>query len=192
MRAYSDLQSISAYNGIYCEPYDFLSHPIAPCGTLIVLHNTRRETWGNFDLIGFYLGPFLAHYRSYHCLISNTDSYRVSDNIILYPVPLVLPDASRFDQLLALTERLTLVAETHSIEDQAQLSLCANSITEFLTADTTTQDSPSARLANPTPQSSLVSLTPPPATNFTSLPTTPVTHSTRHRPTSDTGVDLMG
>jgi hypothetical protein len=62
LHAYSDLHSISAYNGIYREPYDFLSHPIAPCGTLIVLHNTRRETWDNFGLIGFYLGPSLNHY----------------------------------------------------------------------------------------------------------------------------------
>ena len=84
-RPYADLQSISAYNGIYREPYDFLSHPIAPCGTLIVLHNTRRETWDNFGLIGFYLGPALHHYRSYHCLVSDSDSYRACDNIILYP-----------------------------------------------------------------------------------------------------------
>jgi hypothetical protein len=117
------------------KPYDFLSHPIAPCGTLIVLYNTRRETWDIVGLIGFYLGPSLAHYRSYHCLVSDTDSYRVSDNIILYSAPLVLPGASRFDQLLALTERLTLATETHSIEDQAQLSLCVNSITDFLTSD---------------------------------------------------------
>jgi hypothetical protein len=33
-------------------PYDFLAHPIAPCGTLVVLQNTRRETWDNFVLIG--------------------------------------------------------------------------------------------------------------------------------------------
>ncbi len=97
MRAYSDLHSISAYNGIYRQPYDFLSHPIAPCGTLIILHNTRREAWDNFDLIGFYLGPSLAHYRSYHCLVFDTDSYRVSNNIILCPVPLFIPGSSPFD-----------------------------------------------------------------------------------------------
>jgi hypothetical protein len=103
-RPSADLPSISTYNGIYREPYDFLVHPIAPCGTLIVLHNTRRETWDNFGLIGFYLGPARAHYRSYNCLVSDSDSYRVCDNIILYPAPLVLPGASRFDQLLALTD----------------------------------------------------------------------------------------
>jgi hypothetical protein len=94
---YADLPSISAHNGIYREPYDFLSHPIAPCGTLIVLYNTRRETWDNFGLIGFYFGPARAHYRPYHCLVSDSDSYRVWDNIILYPAPLVLPGASAVD-----------------------------------------------------------------------------------------------
>jgi hypothetical protein len=113
------------------KPYDFLSHPIVPCGTLIVIHKARRETWDNFDLIGFYVGPSLTHYRSYRCLVSDTNSYRVSDNIILYPAPLVLPGASRFDQLLALTERLTLAAETHPPDDRTTLSLCAGS---FITA----------------------------------------------------------
>jgi hypothetical protein len=95
LRPYADLPAISAYNGIYRTPYDFLSHPIAPCGTLIVLHNTRRETWDNFGLIGFYLRRALKHYRSYNCLVSDSDSYRVCDNIILYPAPLVLPGAIR-------------------------------------------------------------------------------------------------
>jgi hypothetical protein len=74
MRPYADLHSISAHNGIFRKPYDFLSHPIAPCGTLIVLHNTRRETWDNFGLIGYYLGSTLSHYRSYNCLVSDSDS----------------------------------------------------------------------------------------------------------------------
>jgi hypothetical protein len=150
LRPYADLPTISAYNGIYRRPYDFLSHPIAPCGTLIVLHNTRRETWDNFGLIGFYLGPALKHYRSYNCLVSDSDSYRVCDNIILYPAPLVFPGASRFDQLLALTERLTLAAETHTPHDQAQLYLCVRSLNNFLTADANTQNTPAVRLQLPT------------------------------------------
>jgi hypothetical protein len=102
-RPYADLPTISARHGIFREPYVFLTHPIAPCGTVIVVHNTRRETWDNFGLIGFNLGPSLSHYRSYRCLNSDTDEIRISDNIILYPAPLVVPGASRFDQLLSLT-----------------------------------------------------------------------------------------
>ena len=115
MRPFADQPNISAYHGIHRAPYDFLSHPLAPCGTLIVLHNSIRETWDNFGHIGFYLGPASAHYRSYRCLVQETNSVRISDSIILFPAPLVVPGASRFDQLLALTERISIVAETTDV-----------------------------------------------------------------------------
>ncbi len=136
MHPYHDLPTISAHHGIFREPYDFVSHPIAPCGTLIVVHNPRRETWDNFGLIGFYLGPALSHYRSYRCLISDTDDLRISDNIMLYPSPLVAPGASRFDQLLALTQRLTSAAEHHTSDDSSTLADCVSSLHTFLHADT--------------------------------------------------------
>jgi hypothetical protein len=44
MRAFADQPNIFAYYGIHRKPYDFLRHPLAPCGTLIVLHNSIRET----------------------------------------------------------------------------------------------------------------------------------------------------
>jgi hypothetical protein len=53
LRAFADQPNISAYHGIHRKPYDFLSHPLAPCGTLIVLHNSIHETWDNFGHIGF-------------------------------------------------------------------------------------------------------------------------------------------
>ena len=96
MRSYADQPSISAYHGIHREPYNFLAHPIAPCGTLVVVHDPHRATWDPYGQVGFYLGPSLDHYRSYRCLISATNSIRVSDSIILlYPEPLVVPGTSR-------------------------------------------------------------------------------------------------
>jgi hypothetical protein len=65
MRSYADQPAISAYHGIHRQPFDFASHPLAPCGTLVVIHNSVRETWDNFGLVGFYLGPSLQTYRSY-------------------------------------------------------------------------------------------------------------------------------
>jgi hypothetical protein len=96
MRPYADLPTISTYNGIYREPYDFLFHPIAPCDSLIVAHNPRRETSENSGTIGFYFGPSLEHYRSYRCLTSNPDQVRILDNIILYPASLVLPSRTNY------------------------------------------------------------------------------------------------
>ncbi len=60
MRPRADQPSISAYHGVFREPYNFLAHPMAPLGTLIGVHDTQRETWDNLGQIGYYLaGPFL-------------------------------------------------------------------------------------------------------------------------------------
>jgi hypothetical protein len=61
MCAFADQRNISAYHGIHRKPYDFLSHPLlAPCGTLIVLHNSQRETWDN----GYLCRVLPGQYRS--------------------------------------------------------------------------------------------------------------------------------
>jgi hypothetical protein len=134
-------------------------------------------------------GPALSHYRSYRCLISDTDDFRISDNIILYPAPLVAPGASRFDQLLALTHRLTSAAEQHTTEDSTTLADCVSSLHTFLQADASVQSSPASNPTIPLPTG--------PSTPSTSAPSlqpqpVPVTSSTRHRPSSDTGSDLIG
>ena len=166
MRAFADQPNISAYHGIHRKPYDFLSHPLAPCGTLIVLHNSIRETWDNFGHIGFYLGPAASHYRSYRCLVQETNAIRISDSIILFPAPLVEPGASRFDQLLALTEKLATVADTTAANDsRAQLQDALQLLRAFLASD---------QERNP------------------SIPPTPASGPTRHRPSSDTGGDIIG
>ena len=166
MRAFADQRNISAYHGIHRKPYDFISHPLAPCGTLIVLHNSQRETWDNFGHIGFYLGPAAAHYRSYHCLVQDTSSIRISDSIILFPAPLVVPGASRFDQLLALTDKVATAAESTSSNDaRAQLLEALTLLKTFL------------------------------ATDHGHNAITPLTREsgpTRHRPSSDNGSDIIG
>ncbi len=100
------------------------------------------------------------------------------NNIILYPASLVFPGASRFDQLLALTERLAHAAETHTPHDQAQLNLCVDSLNTFLTTDSITQHSPAARPQLPTSLAPTTAMAPPVAP---SVPIVPVTQSTRHR-----------
>ena len=166
MRAFADQPNISAYHGIHRKPYDFLSHPLAPCGTLIVLHNSIRETWDNFGHIGFYLGPAASHYRSYRCLVQETNAIRISDSIILFPAPLVEPGASRFDQLLALTEKLATVADTTAANDsRAQLQDALQLLRTFLASD---------QKRNP------------------SIPPTTASGPTRRRPSSDTGGDIIG
>jgi hypothetical protein len=166
MHALADQPNISAYHGIHRKLYDFLSHPLAPCGTLIVIHNSIRETWDTFGPIGFYLGPAASHYRAYRCLVQETNSIRISDSIILYPAPLVVPGASRFDQLLALTEKISTAAETTSVNcSRAHLLEALTLLKTFLASD---HDN------NPAPK-----------LHQSSGPT-------RHRPSSDTGTDIIG
>jgi hypothetical protein len=60
MRAFADQRNIFAYHGIHRKPYDFISHPLAPCGTLIVLHNShQRETGTTLDILASTSGPRL-------------------------------------------------------------------------------------------------------------------------------------
>jgi hypothetical protein len=98
LHAWPDNMHISAYHGLHRQPYDFISHPVAPCGTLLVAHDpTVREKWDNYGRIGFYLEPALTHYRSYHCFIMDTNTTRICDSVMFYPAPLVLPGVSQFD-----------------------------------------------------------------------------------------------
>jgi hypothetical protein len=59
--AFADQPNIFAYHGIHQKPYDFLSHPLAPYGTLIVLHNSIRKTWATFGHIGIYGTVYCIH-----------------------------------------------------------------------------------------------------------------------------------
>jgi hypothetical protein len=163
--------NVSAYHGLRRQPYDFISDPMAPCGTLLVAHDPVREKWDNYGCIGFYLGSVLKHYRSYHCFIADTNATRICDRVMFYPAPLVLPNASRFEQLLQLTERLVIAAESKSPElDTLPLyTECLQNLEDLLLADVTNAPG----LASP-------------------HITVPVTAPTRHRPSTDIGIDLVG
>jgi hypothetical protein len=111
MHAWPDNMDISAYHGIVTPEAVRLSIPSHGS----VRHPSRRprpgrEKWDNRGRIGYYLSPALTHYRSYHCFIADTNATRICDSVMFYPAPLVLPGASRFDQLLQLTERLATAA----------------------------------------------------------------------------------
>jgi hypothetical protein len=60
-----------------------------------------------------WLRSALTHYRSYHCFITDTNATRICNSVMFYSVPLVMPGASRFYQLLQLTERLVIAAESN-------------------------------------------------------------------------------
>ena len=95
--------SVSAYEGMYGKPYDFLAHPIAPPGMRIQVHEkpTQRATWGVHGVDGFYLGPALDHYRCWRTYITRTQSKRISDTIAWFPTRVRLPGTSKVEALTA-------------------------------------------------------------------------------------------
>ncbi len=88
-----------------------------------MIHNSICETWDNFGLVGFYLGPSLQNYRSYRCLVQETMSICISDSIILFPAPLVAPGASRLDQLLSVTSKPHDIADGSAQEPASKTQL---------------------------------------------------------------------
>jgi hypothetical protein len=92
---------------------------------------------------------------------------RTSDSIILYLAPLVVPGASRFDQLLAITSDLHDLAEKETQDPHTKTHLleCLQLLKKFMAED---------------------------PHHTSKVPRVPDTASTRHRPSSDTGLDLLG
>ena len=58
--------SLCAYNGLHSRPYDFAAHPIAPFGTLVLVHEkpADRGTWDPHGVKDWYLGFVTQHH---HC-----------------------------------------------------------------------------------------------------------------------------
>jgi hypothetical protein len=73
--------SISAYEGIHGNTYDFVQHPIAPVGTLVYIHNRNRESWAPHGEPGFYLGPSPLHYKTFRVYALKSRAIRDTDSV---------------------------------------------------------------------------------------------------------------
>jgi hypothetical protein len=109
LRPFAPDPTISAYQGIYHVPYDFLAHPISPFGTSVLIYDspTTRQSWASHGTPGYYLGPALKHYRSYHVVTTASRTYRITDTLAWYPAPLKLPGSSPLELLLSSVDHLT-------------------------------------------------------------------------------------
>jgi hypothetical protein len=87
LRSYKSNKSISAYEGIHGHQFNFKKHPIAPFGTLVLVHNkpTTRGSFVPHGDLGYYLGPKLNGYRLYNTFIIATKTCRVTDTIEWFP-----------------------------------------------------------------------------------------------------------
>jgi aspartokinase-like uncharacterized kinase len=132
-------QTISAYDGIHGHKHDHDAHPLAPCGTPVIVHEApdKRTSWGPHGLPGFYLGPAMDHYRCYRIYVVATQSIRISDTIAWMHDPLYLPGASAHELAIQAVEhvaeslnRLTTAPATADIV--TEISEMRKQITEAL------------------------------------------------------------
>jgi hypothetical protein len=90
LRPWTPNPQLSAHVGLHGHRTDFLAHPLHPPGQLVVAHSppASRASWDHHGVRAFYLGPALDHYRSHRVYIVKTGSYRVTDTLAHFPVPL--------------------------------------------------------------------------------------------------------
>ena len=100
--------AISAHAGFYGRSHDFSRHPIHPPGVrcLIFTGPDERESWEAHCREGFYLGPALRHYRSFHCWSTSPAAHRYTDTIETFPAKLHMPGSNPHDVLLSALESI--------------------------------------------------------------------------------------
>ena len=127
LRPYRPRPEISAYEGVYGKKYDFAAHPMAPCGTRVLVYEqpTVRGSWAPHGVAGFYVGPALKHYRAFRTLVDTTQAERVSDTLAWFPKKFRMPGSSLIEHLLVaikdLSGILAALADTpHIVATQRQ------------------------------------------------------------------------
>lgn len=99
---------ISAHAGLHGGSHDFRSHPIAPAGIKVLIHDkpAARASWAPHGVQGFYLGPALQHYRCFQVYNTATSTTRITDTVQWFPHGFFMPDPS-------LHVRLSLISLKH-------------------------------------------------------------------------------
>jgi hypothetical protein len=89
-------------------PYDWKWYPLAPLGCKAVIYKdgNTRGSWASCRIDGWYLGPFLNHYRHYVYYIPETRAYCISGSTKLFPQHCQLPMLTPHQHLRALTKEL--------------------------------------------------------------------------------------
>eukprot|EP01034_Spumella_vulgaris_P031394 gene31394-38776_t len=140
LRPFGPTPEMSAYEGMHGKQFDFNRHPIAPCGTAVIIHETpaTRPSWGPHGKHGFYLGPALEHYRCYNIFVTATGRTRVSDSIAWFPASFHMPGSSAKELLekaiTALKDTFTSIADSDRVrsDDRQRFLDMSGSIADAL------------------------------------------------------------
>ena len=105
------------------KEYDHLAHPLSVFGMRVVVHEKPMVsgTWATHGKDGFYLGPALAHYRSWRVYVTATGGTRVSDTLAWFPTPYTMPGHSPLEQLTAAVQNLVHAVSTVTEVEQNML-----------------------------------------------------------------------
>ena len=112
--------AISAYHGVHGAPYDFMRHPIAPCGIKVLVYESpeKRTSWAPHGVPGYYCGPALDAYRCFRVFVSTTSAMRISDTLAWFPENYIMPGASASELMVTALQDLNLaIAQLQSHPD---------------------------------------------------------------------------
>jgi hypothetical protein len=125
LRPFGPNSKVSAYEGIHGRQYDFKAHPLAPCGTHVLVHETpqQRTSWASHGVPGFYLGPALAHYRSFRVFVVPTQAVRISDTLAWFPKAFNMPGSSVIELVHASIRDLTAALQELGRSDNITAAL---------------------------------------------------------------------
>ena len=87
--------AISAYTYLYGQ-YNFNAHPMAPPGTLTLVHKKveERSSWDFHCKTGWYVAPALQHYRCVQVYLPHTHSVVIADTVRFVQEKVPIPMAS--------------------------------------------------------------------------------------------------
>jgi hypothetical protein len=88
--------------------HDYNSHPIAPAGCKIVIHERRNErgSWANHGTDGFYISQAPNHYRNFTCYIPSTGMPRISNTVEFFPAHGKVPYLSTTETIALILKEL--------------------------------------------------------------------------------------
>ena len=105
---------LSAYAYLF-GTFDFNKTPLAPAGTKVLVHEIpkQRYSWDYHGIKGWYVSPFLDHYRCVHCYLPSTGGVRDADTVQFFPKKVKFPKVTTEDMLVqSVTDNLTVLQRT--------------------------------------------------------------------------------
>ena len=115
--------SLSAHTDINGN-FDFNATPLAPPGTKVLVHEaaSNRPSFSTHAVDGWYIGPYLNHYRCYHCYISTNASTRHSDTVEFFPKHFNLPKVTNSTYLRQAAEDIiSILSDKKAISSHPSL-----------------------------------------------------------------------